>query len=207
LITQQNILKSTKKFGRYERPLIKILTRFFRRGGYQVIPHARFNLAWGAIISDIDLLLIKDNKLTAIEVKSHKDSVKKAKRQLEAIYGYVDFTYLAVERLPKQFELDHAGLILIKGNKAEIIRQPKFIASAPTVDDIAGIQKKCLLRFLDAENTRHAQRTRKLALASLVHDSTYFTNLKTCVQEILTCGQHCQTQCPIWHFHDSSRSN
>lgn len=200
MIVAKNILKSKKRYGRYERPLIKALERFFIQKGYTVVPHAQFNLAWGAIISDLDLLLIKNNKLTIVEVKSKRDSVKKAKKQLEKLYCFADFAYLAVERIPDHFEMNHAGLVVVQKDRVKVIKTAKPLETIPNYEELAAIQKKCLLRLLDAEDNKHAKKIRKLDLALHILEQEKSQHFKKNIQEILTCGRYCETKCPIWSF-------
>lgn len=82
---ERSILKSSKRIGKYEAPIIKKLEPFFQNQGFQVVPHARFNISWGNIISDIDLLLIKENKVGIVEVKSSHDNLKRAKNKFQTL--------------------------------------------------------------------------------------------------------------------------
>ncbi len=102
LIKAGNILKSSKREGRHESVIIKKLAIFFENLGYQTIPHARFNIAWGNILSDVDLLVLKNDEIVAVEVKSSKDNLKRARKQIENIKDYVDYAYVATNYIPKK---------------------------------------------------------------------------------------------------------
>ena len=85
MVVTQNIHKSTKHVGKYEEIIIQSLVTYFQLNGYEALPHSSLNIAWGSILSDIDILLVKENQLVCVEVKSHRDKLSKAPKQIDRI--------------------------------------------------------------------------------------------------------------------------
>ena len=196
LIRADNVLKSSKREGRHESVIIKKLAMFFENLGYQTVPHARFNIAWGNILSDVDLLLLRDGEIIAVEVKSSKDNLKRARKQIENIKDYVDYAYVATNYVPRKFSVRSAGLIYVNG-RVVILKRPKPLSDSPRLYSLDSLPKKCLCRWAKAENQRHSNKT-KTELAS--HILSKSDGLKTKVKEIVTCGLNCDHGCPIWSF-------
>ena len=196
LILADNILRSSKREGRHESVIIRRLALFFEDLGYQTIPHARFNIAWGNILSDVDLLLLKNDEIIAVEVKSSKDNLKRAKRQIENIRDYVDYAYVATNYIPRKFSLRNAGLIYVNGNVV-ILKRPKHLSDAPKLYSLDSLPKKCLCRWAKAENQTYSNRSKSDLAARILHDSD---GIKPKVKEIVTCGLDCDRGCPIWGF-------
>src|SRR5687767_7045864 len=137
MIEAKNILRSTKAYGKYEKPLISRLKSFFVKRGYVAVPHARLNIAWGSIISDLDLVLVKNNALTIVEVKSSRDSIKRAQKQIHNVQNFVDFAYVAVERIPKNWKSDHRyGLITISASRVKIVQEASSLRTIPTMESM-----------------------------------------------------------------------
>ena len=114
--------------GIYEKPLLKILKTYYENKGYKAILHARLNISWSSIISDVDLLIKNKNQAVAIEVKSIKDNFKKGFIQLDKIAPFVDKVYLATdnEKMIKRYKDFHSyiGLIYVdKNNNTVIIKK------------------------------------------------------------------------------------
>jgi len=131
MVLAQKIYKSTKSIGEYEEKIIQTLSKHFRSERYATFPHSSLNIAWGSIISDIDLLLVKGKSLTCIEVKSSRDNLARAKQQIDAIQDYVDFVYVATDRRVKNWENNNAGLIHVKGDEINIIKNAKRLSNKP----------------------------------------------------------------------------
>ena len=94
----KGIASSTKRMGKYEKNLIDKLTVYFNENGYNVFPHSSLNIAWGSILSDIDLLLIKNNYLIYVEVKSKRDKILKGMEQIGRKKDYIDYAYIATNK-------------------------------------------------------------------------------------------------------------
>lgn len=194
---ERSILRSSKKIGKYEAPIIKKLEPFFQNQGFQVVPHARLNISWGNIISDIDLLLIKENKVGIVEVKSSHDNLKRAKKQISKIKDYVDFAYIATDFKPRKLPTPIAGWIYVKDD-VTIMKQPRTINKVPSHYSVGSLPKKCLERYLNQKNIS-SKRMSKYNITNKIM-SLPTENLKEEVKSMVTCGQECDTVCPIWEF-------
>ncbi len=195
-INPENILPSTKCYGIYEKPLITILEKFFTEKGYLAIPHVSFNIAWGSILSDVDLLLLKEGKITLIEVKSRRDVVSRAYNQIKRAYDYVDYAYLATESYPKSWNYKDIGLIIICGNKVKIIKNATFIKKNLKHTSIDALKKKCLTRFHQVTSDSNTAKHTREKLVSYASNRIKKQELKA----IVTCGINCEDNCPIWRF-------
>ena len=194
---ERNILRSSKKIGKYEAPIIEKLESFFQNQGFQVVPHARLNISWGNIISDIDLLLIKENKVGIVEVKSSHDNLKRAKKQISNIKDYVDFAYIATDFKPRKLPTQIAGWIFVKDD-VTVMKYPQTIYNKPSHNSVDSLPKKCLERYLDHKNISPKGMS-KYEIANTIL-SISENNLKDEVKSMATCGQECDVNCPIWEF-------
>ncbi len=194
---ERSILKSSKRIGKYEAPIIKKLEPFFQNQGFQVVPHARFNISWGNIISDIDLLLIKENKVGIVEVKSSHDNLKRAKKQISNIKDYVDFAYIATDFKPRKLPTPIAGWIFVK-DEVTIMKHPRTINNEPSHFSVDSLPKKCLKRYLDQKNISSKGMSKYEITNNIMSFPT--KNLKEEVKSMATCGQECDTSCPISEF-------
>ncbi|HDQ05645.1 MAG TPA: hypothetical protein ENN36_02840 [Candidatus Bathyarchaeota archaeon] len=194
MVLAQNVYKSTKRIGKYEEKIIQTLTKHFQLKGYETIPHSSLNIAWGSILSDVDLLLIKGNQLIYIEVKSSRDSLGKAAQQIDRITDYVDYAYVATDRNVKNWEMPEVGLIHVQGEKVTLIKRAKKFSKEPRFYSVATLKKKCLIRLFGAEN-RYLMAVNKYELAQLVYTKKKCT--RDVLREIVTCGELCATNCPI----------
>lgn len=184
MINHKNILKSTKKSGKYEVEIIKNLQKYFSDLGYHAIPHARFDVAWGSILSDVDLLLIKDNQLILIEVKSSRDNLSRAHKQIEVIEDFVDKVYIATDYEPKKWPSRKAGRIIVRDNVVEIIKEPKILNREPKFKTLLVLRKSSLhsilMNFESGNNLTKYQIARKIQQSNI-------QNLKNEIKQIITC--------------------
>lgn len=202
MIEQVNILKSSKKIGRHEEKIINQLELFFNNQGFHVASHARFNISWGNILSDIDLLVFKDNLLGVVEVKSSKDNLRRAQKQINKIKDYVDFVYVATDYLPRKFSIKNSGLIYVNGS-INIIKEAKLLKEKPNLYSIYALPKKCLCRISEVKGIKYSKYQQKEEIArKLTLKTSYKTKQE--LKEIVTCGIRCDTQCPIWNFETRS---
>jgi len=185
-IHSTNILTSTKQEGRYEKLIIHKLKIFFENQNFHVIPHARFNVAWGSILSDLDLLLIKDNMLTLVEVKSSKDNIERIKKQFQSIQDYVDYYYVATDFQPKKIPLQDAGWILVNEN-IEIKNNAKKLERSPTMGSILSLKKQSLHSLLGMSELE-AKQFSKYELAIKITKKSNQSNLKDNLKAIVTCN-------------------
>jgi hypothetical protein len=199
MMTQRTILKSSKRIGKYESDIIEKLEPFFQSHGFQVVPHARLNISWGNIISDIDLLLIKENKVGIVEVKSSHDNLKRAKKQISNIKDYVDFAYIATDFKPRKLPTSIAGWIFVK-DEVTIMKYPQTISNEPSHYSVDSLPKKCLERYLEQKNLSSKGMSKYEITDSIM--SIPVKNLKDEIKSMATCGQECDTNCPIWEFEE-----
>jgi hypothetical protein len=197
MMIQHKILKSSKKIGKYESVIIEKLEPFFQCQGFQVVPHARLNISWGNIISDIDLLLIKENKVGIVEVKSSHDNLKRAKKQISNIKDYVDFAYIATDFKPRKLPTPIAGWIFVQ-DEVTIMKFPQIITHNPSHYSIDSLPKKCLERYL-CHKEISSKGMSKYEMTNNVL-SVAEKNLKDEIKAMAICGQECDENCPIWEF-------
>jgi len=197
MMIQRTILKSSKRIGKYESPIIKKLEQFFESQGFQTIPHARLNISWGNIISDIDLLLIKENKVGIVEVKSSHDNLKRAKKQISNVKDYIDFAYIATDFKPRKLPTSLAGWVFVE-DKVTVMKYPQTIDNEPSHYSIDSLPKKCLERYLEQKNISPKGMSKYEITNNILSISN--ENLKYEIKSMATCGQECDTNCPILDF-------
>ena len=185
MIQAVNILKSKKRMGKYEKIIIQDLNNHFLKLGYDVVPHARFDIAWGSIVSDIDLLLIKNNKLIMIEVKSSKDTLSRAKKQINAVEDFIDEAYVATNYLPRKWPSEKAGRITVTSKGVKVIKKAKKLERQPKLHTLLSLRRESLLR-LSSDTMIIPKNMKKYEIASqILKDNS--ENLKSKLQEIVTC--------------------
>jgi hypothetical protein len=199
MVQAQNISSSTKHAGIYETGIINRLAGHFRDTGYDVIPHAQLNIAWGSILSEVDLLLVKRNALTYVEVKSRRDKFSKALRQIQRMKDYVDYAYVATDRVVNMRDLPNVGLIFVRSDQVTFLKEPKRFCSVPRFSSVVSLKKKCLLRLLGNGDTCPGN-LGKYELAQYVLTTRRTECTRECIKEIVTCGETCDTTCPISKF-------
>jgi hypothetical protein len=195
LVLAANVALSKKKAGRYEEIVIQKLIPYFIGKGYEVVPHSRLNIAWGPIISDIDVLLIKDGLLTCVEVKSCKDKISRAPEQINQIKDFVDYAYVATEKAVQNWSTENVGLILVNGNTIKVMKKARKFSKKPTFLSILCLKKSCLNRMLTSDFTNF-QHIDKFDLAKKVYSKRGSKCTRKYIREIVTCGENCSV-CPI----------
>lgn len=199
MVLAENINGSTKRMGIYEAKIIQNLTQYFRIRGYEAIPHVQLNIAWGSILSEVDLLLLKDGVLTYVEVKSRRDKLSKALRQIDRMKDYVDYACVATNKLVRKWSIPDVGLISVYDDAITLMRKPRRFKNSPSFSSIISLKKKCLARFIgngDACRTYVS----KYDLARYVYVVRKNECTRECLKEIVTCGNTCDTTCPIAGF-------
>jgi len=199
MVRAQNINGSTKRIGKYEAKIIRSLTEYFRKKGYEVIPHARLNIAWGSILSDVDLLLLEESALTYVEVKSRRDKLPKALKQIDRVKDYVDYAYVATNKLVNDWDIPKVGLIFVQGDAVTFVRKSTRFTNRPRFSSIASLRKECLARFVRNGRTCRTY-IYKYDLARYVYEFKKDECTRECLKEIVTCGNTCDTNCPIESF-------
>jgi hypothetical protein len=193
--------KSVKNLGKYEYKIMQKLEKYFLKLDYEVASHVRLNLAWSNIYSDIDMILIKNDEVSIIEIKSNKDRLSNAFKQLEKVKEYVDYVYVATETVPKKWQLNaqHIGLLIVDVNGVREEQKPismKFIPSSKTLDSF---QKKCLKRTLRTKNIEIINQNKDHIVKEIEEKIDPFA-MRNYLKQISICGYDCDNNCPIWHF-------
>lgn len=201
MLSPRAIEVSKKAIGQFEKPLIQLISQFFSQQGYECYPHASLNLAWANILSDIDVLLVKDDSVTVIEVKSKRDNLQKARHQLLGIADYVDYAFVATDKKVKKWDEKDIGLILIEEGKPRIAIEAKRFVSRPGIRSLFGLQKKCLVRMTGCKSLNYNLKYDVAEQISMLGDDE---TLRQCVKEIIICSRKCETDCPIWKFASTS---
>lgn len=185
MIDHTKILKSRKRLGKHEKQIIETLSDYFEKIGYKVLPHSRFDIAWGSILSDIDLLLIKNDTLTLVEVKSSKDNLSRVKKQFEEIRDYVDYVYIATDYYPKKWPLDNTGRIVIKDGIIDFLKKPEKIEQIPTVNSIMSLKKSDLTTMLGLQK-HQTNKIPKYAMATQLREEKSGDDLKIMLKIAVT---------------------
>jgi hypothetical protein len=139
--------------GIYEKPIILALERYFDSKGFSTYVNAHLNIAWGTVISDVDLLLIRKKEVIAIEVKSKKDVFRKAFFQLEKIASFIDKGFIATddENTANKFRRTDSQMgilyVNLKSNDIVIKKSAKTYEINPSSTAISCLKRCCLEEF------------------------------------------------------------
>jgi len=187
--------------GEYERQLLGILTSYFESKGFKPYPHVQLNISWGNIISDVDLVAMKDGALVGVEVKSRRDKFKNAFQQVDKIRAFFDRVYIASDK-PKQFleknwQDEKIGLLFIKNGEVTE-KEGELLLTKPRHSALVMLRKICLLRLAKAIKVDSRGSKSKLAFSILVNVKG--EHLRLILKSIVTCERTCETFCPIWDF-------
>lgn len=194
-----DLIPSSKKIGKFELALLKVLIPRFKAMGFQVYPHVQLNISWGNIISDVDLVVRSTDKLLGIEVKSSRDSLKNVLKQLDRMLDFFDGIYVATDRpkegIEKRLPDQRIGLLTISnGIVAE--RTCGFLYDKPRESSMMRLRKICLSRLSVTLNGKNSPS--KIRLVSQIHENMDGENLRFVLKSIVTCERKCDTDCPIW---------
>lgn len=139
--------------GKYEKKLVLSLQRYFRKRGYTAKPHAKLNIAWSNIISDIDVLAFDNKETVAVEVKSKRDVFERGFAQVEKVAPFVDKVFVATDdevkanRHSKQdngsngFGILYVDLIY---NNVVVKKNGKLQLHTPSIEQLCYLKKCCL---------------------------------------------------------------
>lgn len=224
MIRAATVPRSAKREGVHEARIIRRLVPFFEAAGYDAVPHARFNIAWGSILSDIDLLLIGRpgaaaggpglgvrQEVVAVEVKSSRDDLRRAAAQVGRLLDYADRAYVATDYTPRRFAVRGAGLIVVgRGGRVDVVRAAPRSAgwrgggggAGCVAAAAAALPKKCLLRMAEARGAQGAGRLDKARLARCVTGGREAGAVGGELAAVATCGGGgaCDAACPVWGF-------
>ena len=139
--------------GIHEKPIILALERYFNSKGFSTYANAHLNIAWGTVISDVDLLLIRKKEVIAIEVKSKKDVFRRAFVQLEKIASFIDKAFVATddEIIANKFrKMDsYIGILYVNLKSPDIVtkKPAKNYEINPSRTTISYLKRCCLEEF------------------------------------------------------------
>ena len=150
-------------------------------------------------MSDVDLLVTKDQIVIAIEVKSSHDNLDRARLQLSKLSNYVDYVFLATDYEVDDWNEPAIGLLLVRRDRVLLARKGVKLSSRPSFQSLFALQHKCLSRMLGAERPTYLNKYDTAKRVDLLGDDDI---LRECVKEIVTCGGQCSSNCPIWNFTD-----
>ncbi len=196
MVLASNIAPSMKKKGKYEEAIIQRLIPYFTSKGYEVIPHSRLNVAWGPIISDVDLLLIKNGLITYVEVKSSKDKIARASEQINQTRDFVDYAYVATEKNVINWSISDVGLILVKAETIKMVKRARRFTKKPMFLSVLCLKKKCLAKLTGVDDS-YIKRVDKYDLAQNAYTIKGSKCTRKYLREIVTCGEACTIFCPI----------
>jgi hypothetical protein len=161
-----------------------------------VAEHVRLNVAWSSVVSDVDVLATNGLDLIAVEVKSSRDNLARASKQLHALDSYVDYVYLAMEGTKETTIDKKIGILLVQGNYVVCPRPATRLTGRPDIVAMARLQRICLSRISPERQWFGS----KLSLAETARGALDEEGLRRCVGEVVTCMRQCDTSCPIWKF-------
>lgn len=179
--------------GKYEKPLIAFLMSHFRSKGFETCAHAKLNIAWGKIISDVDVLAIKKKRIVAIEVKSNKDVFEKAFVQLDNLASFVDYAYIATDNLAKaecfkMLEHDYGIIYLdVDAKRVVVKKKAKRLKAMPSVEKLTHMRRCCLQEL--AKEFRVAPVQSKQYLALDLRRAATSSQLRSRLREIVTLNR------------------
>ena len=189
---------SPKHLGDYEGPIMNKICEHFNKLGYETYPHASLNFAWHGSLSDVDVLMTKDGFLYGVEIKSNRDNIKRANEQLEKLSCFVDYCYLATEKMPKRL-IKNAGLIIVDDWGVRIIKDAPFVDGFDKLT-FRDLKRICLSKVFNASKYGS-----KYEVANLIFETMPINELKIIFRKILLCSEDC-SNCPLRSNYDSSVS-
>jgi Holliday junction resolvase len=199
----KKLKRSSKVIGKYERPLIRIITKYYESKSFIVFPHTRFNVAWSNVLSDVDILMLKDGYVFVVEVKSHRDNIYRAYKQINRLRDFIDYIYVATDKPVHKWKHNEIGLLFVDVTSETIkeINSPPKLHNKPSLQTIGSFPRKCLTRTLSVTvSPQNYQTLYKYQLAELLMRNSRPGLLRTNLKEIATCELDCDGECPIWNF-------
>jgi len=189
-ISLSSLKKSSKKEGKYEKVLLHKILTFFFSNNFNVKHHVSLNFAWGSVLSEIDIIAVKNNNITIVEVKSMNDKISYAKHQFNTIKNFIDYFYVASDRkINSDFFEQNIGLISINNNVVKI-RDAKLLNYSIDHKDLLRLKKKCLITLNNGKTSEKYLTKEKISEVIL---SKYKQNIiKKKVKKILLCHQDCE---------------
>lgn len=142
ILSLATLSHSPKKEGRFEKDIIPKVASFFRLKNYETKEHISLNLAWGKVISEIDLVAANQNEVIIVEVKSKRDKISRARKQLDNVRIFSDYCFIASDTIVNQNQLaSDTGILFLNKDEIISIRQPKKINDSVTKDFLLKLKK------------------------------------------------------------------
>jgi hypothetical protein len=178
---------------------LDLLASYFENRGFKAYSHVRLNVSWGNIISDVDLVIMDENKMLGVEVKSRKDQFRNAFQQTGKLCDFFDGVYIASDKpervIERNWQDKRIGLLLIENGKITE-KECKPLLTKPRHSALVMLRKICLLRLAKAIDNNIGGNKNKLAFDILV--ATKSEPLRLVLKSIVTCERKCESACPIW---------
>jgi len=188
-ISLSTLNHSPKKNGRYEEVLIDRIFNYYKERRYNIRKHVAFNIAWGSVISEIDLILQNYNEITIFEIKSKQDKIQKAHIQIEKFKKYADYIYIVSDSLidRNMFE-EEIGLIYINRN-IDILREAKKIFYNIEDKDLKKLKKACLFKLINSDVNK--EKTNKNKIIDMIMKKYSQEKINRLFREIAFCSTSC----------------
>jgi len=182
--------KSPKLNGKYETLIINQLIDYFNNNDYEVQSHISLNIAWGSVLSEIDLILFKNNDITVVEVKSKNDKITSVYKQIETYKKFADFIFIASNDMLYKYNLNKdVGLIYVN-DEVNIIRKASRINNLVYYNDLKTLKKKCLLKILD--DNISIKKHSKEDIINLIKYKIQHSEVHNEFKKVLFCDKKCE---------------
>ena len=183
MIDPSLILKSRKKREKFKKPIIDTLTDYFAGLGYHIVPYARFDIPLGDVLSNVDMLLVRNDELVSVKIKSCKDKTPITAQKFYMVRDFVDSAYIATDYTPKIWPENTDGRIIIQDGTVNIVRESDKFEWMPRSNLLMFLKIDSLMSLLPDMKTDGLS---NYELAEIVR-RTYTQDLRLAVKRIVTC--------------------
>jgi hypothetical protein len=181
-----------------KKQLIESIECYLESMGFKVFSHVQLNLSWGNIISDIDLIAIGESVIIGVEVKSSRDTLKNAKRQIDRMTDLFDGVYVASDKPEflsiEKFAENRVGLLLVGNNDITIKKNCDILTHRPRKLTLMRLRKDCLKRM--AHIVGGSTNGNKTHLVSIIMPQIENEHLRLILKQVIICDRNCDN-CPI----------
>jgi len=189
-INISSIKKSTKREGKYEKELLLILNNYFLKNGYNITSHVSLNFAWGSVLSEVDILALKYDKITIIEIKSKHDKILEANKQFNKIKNYIDYYYIASNSNINENNFNEKIGLLKINDDIKILKNAKYLNNKIIKNDLLKLRKKCLIKM--CVKTDSNIYINKEKLSDIIIRTYNDDKLKKTIRKVLFCNRQCK---------------
>jgi len=193
-VSVSSLTKSHKSEGKFEKEIVPKVARFFSDKGYDVKEHVSLNVAWGQALYEVDVVAIKDEEITLVEVKSKRDKISRAYDQIERLRSIIDYCFVASDASIRDSHFDGDIGILLVNNEVKIMRNARRVNVPITKGFLVKLKKKCLDRLYNRNGLQ--KRVKKESLAGLILGKADADKLRREVRKTVFCSQKCD-ECPL----------